>query len=66
MFPDECPECEGFGYIVVPVCCGRPHMVCDADPVTGEPIPIGEECCGSPEVEQQHCGACEATGKRRP
>lgn len=33
-------------------CCNLPRVLCDADPATGEPIPYGEECCGSPNIEQ--------------
>lgn len=33
-------------------CCNLPRVLCDTDPTTGESIPYGEECCGSPNIEQ--------------
>lgn len=42
-----CPECNGDGWYVVPVCCGRGQF----------------ECCGDPDPAQQECEACYGTGK---
>lgn len=62
MMRGECGECEGRGWIVVPRCCGKPRVLWGADR-NGEPEPTGEECCGSPEPEQEHCPACNGTGR---
>lgn len=63
MHEKACGDCDGSGYIVVPVCCGKPRTVWGCDPRTGDPVAIGEDCCGSPDPAHDICSKCNGAGR---
>lgn len=46
----ECPNCQGEGYTVEPVCCGHYNRDSDGNP---------SSCCGIPDPEQVQCNCYE-------
>lgn len=45
----KCSACDGDGWTVEPVCCGRPSE--------------HGACCGDPDPEQAQCERCQGTGE---
>lgn len=62
--PLDCDVCGGQGWVVAPACCGKPRIVWGANPRTGEPEPVYEECCGAPDPVQETCDNCRGSGKQ--